>query len=62
MIRFLKYVGLDTVKFITEGWYSSGKGLKGDKLIAPSESLEALVASKKFGRKNGEGFYKYEGK
>lgn len=53
------YVGLDTTKFITDGWYASGKGLKGDKLVAPSPTLDALVEKKLLGRKTGEGFYKY---
>jgi 3-hydroxyacyl-CoA dehydrogenase len=53
------YVGLDTTKFITDGWYENGKGLKGDKLVAPVKSINDLVAQKKLGRKSGEGFYKY---
>lgn len=57
--ELMDYVGLDTAKFITDGWYQSGKGLKGDKLVAPSPSLDKLVKEKKLGRKSGEGFYKY---
>ncbi|KAJ3318447.1 hypothetical protein HDV06_000477 [Boothiomyces sp. JEL0866] len=53
------YVGLDTTKFITDGWYQSGVGLKGDKLVAPSKLLNELVESKKLGRKSGAGFYDY---
>ena len=56
-----QYVGLDTVKFITTGWYENGKGLKGDKVIGPSSLLEGLVKLGKFGRKSGSGFYEYEG-
>lgn len=53
------YVGLDTTKFIVEGWHRSGKGLKGDPLVAPSKKLSDLVASGKLGRKSGAGFYDY---
>ncbi|KAI8916562.1 3-hydroxyacyl-CoA dehydrogenase [Powellomyces hirtus] len=59
--ELMDYVGLDTIKFITEGWHKSGKGLVGDKLIAPSPLLERLVAEGNFGRKSGKGFYSYEG-
>jgi 3-hydroxyacyl-CoA dehydrogenase len=51
---------LDTIKFITDGWFKNGKGLKGDKLIGPSKSLNELVAAGKLGRKSGEGFYNYK--
>jgi 3-hydroxyacyl-CoA dehydrogenase len=54
------YVGLDTTKFITDGWYQNGKGLQGDKLVGPSALLNDLVAQKKLGRKTGEGFYSYK--
>jgi len=60
--ELMDYVGLDTTKFITDGWYKSGKGLKGDKLVAPSPLLDELVQNKKLGRKTGGGFYNYEGK
>jgi len=54
------YVGLDTCKFITQGWYSNGE-LKGDRLVEPVKSLEKLVESGKFGRKSGHGFFDYKG-
>ncbi|KAJ3269968.1 hypothetical protein HDV01_000774 [Terramyces sp. JEL0728] len=53
------YVGLDTTKFITDGWYQNGVGLKGDKLVEPSKLLNELVETKKLGRKSGAGFYDY---
>ncbi|KAJ3299827.1 hypothetical protein HK104_006761 [Borealophlyctis nickersoniae] len=59
--ELMDYVGLDTIKFITDGWYQSGKGIKGDKLVAPSKILNDLVAQKALGRKTGKGFYSYEG-
>ncbi|KAI8916247.1 hydroxyacyl-coenzyme A dehydrogenase [Gorgonomyces haynaldii] len=54
------YVGLDTTKFIIDGWYKSGKGLKGEKLVEPSPLLNKLVGEKKLGRKTGGGFYDYK--
>ncbi|KAI8929118.1 Hadh protein [Entophlyctis helioformis] len=57
--ELMDYVGLDTIKFISEGWHQSGVGLKGDKLVAPTESISSLVEGKKFGRKSGAGFYDY---
>ncbi|KAJ3090717.1 hypothetical protein HK102_002860 [Quaeritorhiza haematococci] len=60
--ELMDYVGLDTMKFICDGWYKSGKGLQGDKLIAPSPTLDKLVAEKSLGKKTGKGFYSYEKK
>ncbi|KAJ1913009.1 hypothetical protein IWQ60_009404 [Tieghemiomyces parasiticus] len=57
--ELVDYIGLDTTKFILDGWYKSGEGLAGDKLVAPSEKLNKLVESGRLGRKSGEGFYKY---
>ncbi|KAI8851300.1 3-hydroxyacyl-CoA dehydrogenase [Chytridium lagenaria] len=57
--ELMDYVGLDTVKFITDGWYKSGKGLVGDKLVGPSELLNETVSGKNLGRKSGKGFYDY---
>ena len=53
------YVGLDTTKFIVDGWYKTGKGLKGEKLVQPSPLLDSLVKNKTLGRKTGKGFYDY---
>jgi len=50
------YVGLDTTKFIIDGWHEMEKG---NPLFKPSEKLNELVAQGKFGKKNGQGFYKY---
>ncbi|XP_015666179.1 hydroxyacyl-coenzyme A dehydrogenase, mitochondrial isoform X1 [Protobothrops mucrosquamatus] len=55
--ELLDYVGLDTSKFIMDGWHS----LEPDNpLFAPSQLLNQLVEEKKLGRKTGEGFYKYK--
>ncbi|XP_069024251.1 hydroxyacyl-coenzyme A dehydrogenase, mitochondrial [Embiotoca jacksoni] len=51
------YVGLDTMKFIIDGW----KAMDPDSvLFKPSELLDKLVAEGKYGKKTGEGFYKYK--
>ncbi|TPX36188.1 hypothetical protein SmJEL517_g01601 [Synchytrium microbalum] len=57
--ELMDYVGLDTIKFICDGWYESGKGLAGDKLIAPSPTLDEMVRKGNLGRKSGKGFYDY---
>jgi len=50
------YVGLDTTKFIIDGWAAS---YPNETLFEPSPLLNKLVSEGKFGRKSGEGFYKY---
>jgi len=50
------YVGLDTNKFIMDGW--SGR-FPDEPLFKESPMLNQLVADGKLGRKTGEGFYKY---
>jgi len=50
------YVGLDTNKFIMDGW--SGR-FPDEPLFNESPMLNKLVADGKLGRKTGEGFYKY---
>ncbi|CAK8683521.1 hydroxyacyl-coenzyme A dehydrogenase, mitochondrial-like [Clavelina lepadiformis] len=51
------YVGLDTCKFIIDGWSE----LEPDNpLFKPSPLLNELVAEGKLGRKSGEGFYTYK--
>merc|ERR1711970_368421 len=50
------YVGLDTNKFIMDGWHER---MPEDPLFNPSDLINKLVAEGKFGRKSGEGFYKY---
>ncbi|XP_072241083.1 hydroxyacyl-coenzyme A dehydrogenase, mitochondrial [Leuresthes tenuis] len=51
------YVGLDTMKFIIDGWSATEPE---NPLFAPSELLNKLVAEGKYGKKTGEGFYKYK--
>jgi 3-hydroxyacyl-CoA dehydrogenase len=44
-------------KFIMDGWHA----LQPDNpLFQPSNSLNDLVSQGKFGRKTGEGYYKYK--
>jgi len=50
------YVGLDTNKFIMDGWSSR---YPDETLFRASEMLNKLVADNKLGKKTGEGFYKY---
>uniref|UniRef100_A0A1I7YFP1 3-hydroxyacyl-CoA dehydrogenase n=1 Tax=Steinernema glaseri TaxID=37863 RepID=A0A1I7YFP1_9BILA len=50
------YIGLDTMKFVIDGWHTR---FPDDPRYVPSESLDLLVANGKFGRKTGEGFFKY---
>merc|ERR1719289_639998 len=50
------YVGLDTNKFIMDGWSAR---FPEETLFRESELLNKLVAEGKLGRKSGEGFMKY---
>jgi len=53
------FVGLDTMKFIVDGWI---KDYPNDQIVKTSPVLDKLVAEKKFGRKTGEGFFVYNKK
>uniref|UniRef100_A0A2K5HGU8 Hydroxyacyl-coenzyme A dehydrogenase, mitochondrial n=2 Tax=Colobus angolensis palliatus TaxID=336983 RepID=A0A2K5HGU8_COLAP len=55
--ELLDYVGLDTTKFIIDGWHEIDVK---NPLYQPSPCLNKLVAENKFGKKTGEGFYKYK--
>ncbi|XP_072533193.1 hydroxyacyl-coenzyme A dehydrogenase, mitochondrial [Salminus brasiliensis] len=55
--ELLDYVGLDTSKFIIDGWYNMEPE---NPLFSPSPLLNKLVAEGKLGKKTGEGFYKYK--
>jgi len=57
--QLLDYVGLDTTKFIMDGWH---KEYPNDPLFQPSPLISKLVEEGKKGSKSGEGFYKYEKK
>ncbi|PIC39015.1 hypothetical protein B9Z55_010840 [Caenorhabditis nigoni] len=51
------YVGLDTCKFIMDGWAAK---YPDNPAFAPSPLLDALVSEGKLGRKTKEGFYSYK--
>lgn len=51
------YVGLDTTKFIIDGWADR---FPNETLFEPSSMLNKLVEEGKLGRKSGQGFYKYD--
>ncbi|CAG0917034.1 unnamed protein product [Notodromas monacha] len=51
------YVGLDTCKFIMDGWHQDHPD---EPLFKPIPSLDKMVAEGKLGKKSGEGFYSYK--
>eukprot|EP01097_Dermamoeba_algensis_P010894 TRINITY_DN826_c0_g1_i1.p1 TRINITY_DN826_c0_g1~~TRINITY_DN826_c0_g1_i1.p1 ORF type:complete len:315 (-),score=86.52 TRINITY_DN826_c0_g1_i1:15-959(-) len=53
------YVGLDTFKFIMDGWH---KAYPEEPLFRPSPTVDQLVKEGKFGKKTGQGFYDYSKK
>uniref|UniRef100_H2Z506 Hydroxyacyl-coenzyme A dehydrogenase, mitochondrial n=1 Tax=Ciona savignyi TaxID=51511 RepID=H2Z506_CIOSA len=55
--QLLDYVGLDTSKFIMDGWCESDPK---NPLFQPSPMLNQLVADGKLGMKTGQGFYSYK--
>ncbi|XP_037800986.1 hydroxyacyl-coenzyme A dehydrogenase, mitochondrial-like [Penaeus monodon] len=55
--ELMDYVGLDTGKFIVDGW---AKEYPDNPLFQPSELLNKMVAEGKLGVKSGEGFYSYK--
>lgn len=54
--ELIDYIGLDTMKFILDGWHQR---YPEDHRFTPCSSMEKLVATGKLGRKSGEGFYRY---
>jgi len=55
--ELIDYVGLDTTKYIIDGWHEIYPDIP---LFNPSEKVNELVEDGKFGKKTGEGFYKYK--
>jgi len=53
--ELLDYVGLDTSKYILDGW---SKNEPQNPIFQTPELLKKLVGEGKFGNKSGEGFYK----
>ncbi|KAA1112578.1 hypothetical protein PGT21_002537 [Puccinia graminis f. sp. tritici] len=60
-IELSDYVGLDTMKFISDGWRESRvqSGEIDQALVKPLKTLDQLVKDGKLGRKTKEGFLKY---
>ena len=56
-IELLDYVGLDTSKYIVDGWK---KRYPEEGAFKTSELLDQIVAQGKYGRKTGGGFYNYK--
>ena len=54
--ELIDYVGLDTAKFIVEGWHAK---YPENPLFNPCPTVDRLVSEGKLGMKTGEGFYKY---
>ncbi|GAB5585845.1 hypothetical protein Unana1_00745 [Umbelopsis nana] len=59
-IELADFVGLDTMKFIVDGWRETG-GIE-PALVQPVKVLDELVAEGRLGRKSGKGFYDYSKK
>ena len=57
-IQLADYVGLDTMESILKGWCAD---YPDDPAFFVPASLQAKVAEGKFGRKSGEGYYKWDG-
>lgn len=58
-IELADYVGLDTCKFIMDGW---AEKFAGHPMFAPCDLLTKMVTEGKLGAKSGEGFYEYKKK
>uniref|UniRef100_A0A1I8JMG1 3-hydroxyacyl-CoA dehydrogenase n=1 Tax=Macrostomum lignano TaxID=282301 RepID=A0A1I8JMG1_9PLAT len=58
-IELADYVGLDTTKFIMDGWHAKFPNVE---LFKPSDMLNKLVEEGRLGRKTGLGFYKWDSK
>jgi 3-hydroxyacyl-CoA dehydrogenase len=54
--ELIDYIGLDTMKFILDGWHQR---YPEDHRFTPCTSLDRLVGEGKLGRKSGEGYHRY---
>lgn len=55
--ELMDYVGIDTVKFIIDGWLD-----KGASFVKSSETINKMVEQGNLGKKSGKGFYDYSKK
>jgi 3-hydroxyacyl-CoA dehydrogenase len=55
-LQLCDFIGLDTIKFILDGW---SKQFPAENTFKPIPLLDKLVKEGKLGKKTGEGFYKY---
>ncbi|KAI9033692.1 3-hydroxyacyl-CoA dehydrogenase [Phycomyces nitens] len=57
-IELADFVGLDTMKFIVDGWQK--EGIVEPALVKPCTILNDLVSQGRLGRKTGQGFFDYK--
>ncbi|KAI7867662.1 3-hydroxyacyl-CoA dehydrogenase [Spinellus fusiger] len=57
-IELADFVGLDTMKFIVDGWKKEGS--LDPALVKSSNVLDEMVSQGRLGRKSGQGFFEYK--
>ncbi|MFH4984406.1 hypothetical protein AB6A40_011115 [Gnathostoma spinigerum] len=55
-LQLCDYIGLDTIKYVVDGWHLESPN---DNRFEPCALLDNLVKEGKLGKKSGEGFYRY---
>jgi len=54
--ELIDFIGLDTLKFVTDGWHQR---FPEDARFEPCKTMDELVKDGKMGRKTGEGYHSY---